>query len=76
MLKKARKRLSQLSEASYELKKASAFHLEGEDEQFDVLINNYMFDLIPFDQMDTVLAEFNRVLKKGGKLVLVNMTIG
>jgi ubiquinone/menaquinone biosynthesis C-methylase UbiE len=35
-----------------------------------------MFDLIPFDQMDTVLAEFNRVLKKGGKLVLVNMTIG
>jgi ubiquinone/menaquinone biosynthesis C-methylase UbiE len=76
MLKKARKRLSQLSEANYELKKASAFHLEGEDEQFDLLINNYMFDLIPFDQMDTVLAEFNRVLKKGGKLVLVNMTIG
>jgi len=76
MLKKARKRLSQISEANYELKQASAFHLEGEDEQFDVLINNYMFDLIPFDQMDAVLAEFKRVLKKGGKLVLVNMTIG
>ena len=76
MLKKARKRLSRLSGANYELKKASAFHLEGEDEQFDVLINNYMFDLIPFDQMDAVLAEFKRVLKKGGKLVLVNMTIG
>jgi len=76
MLKKARKRLSQLSEANYELKKANAFQLEGEDEQFDVLINNYMFDLIPFDQMDAVLAEFKRVLKKGGKLVLVNMTIG
>jgi ubiquinone/menaquinone biosynthesis C-methylase UbiE len=26
--------------------------------------------------MDAVLAEFKRVLKKGGKLVLVNMTIG
>ncbi|MGW8303762.1 MAG: class I SAM-dependent methyltransferase, partial [Desulfobacterales bacterium] len=76
MLKKARKRLSQLSGANYELKKASAFHLEGEDEQFDVLINNYMFDLISFDQMDAVLAEFKRVLKKGGKLVFVNMTIG
>ena len=76
MLKKARKRLSQLSEASYELEKASAFHLQGEDAQYDVLINNYMFDLIPFDQMDAVLAEFKRVLKKGGKLVLVNMTIG
>ncbi len=76
MLKKARKRLGQLSGANYELKKASAFHLQGEDEQFDVLINNYMFDLIPFDQMDAVLAEFKRVLKKGGKLVLVNMTVG
>ena len=76
MLKKARKRLSQLSEANYELKKASAFHLEEEDEQFDVLINNYMFDLIPFDQMDAILAEFKRVLNNGGKLVLVNMTVG
>jgi ubiquinone/menaquinone biosynthesis C-methylase UbiE len=76
MLKKARKRLSHLSGANYELKQASAFQLEGEDAQFDVLINNYMFDLIPFDQMDAILAEFKRVLKTGGKLVLVNMTIG
>ncbi len=76
MLKKARKRLSRLSGASYELKKASAFHLEGEDAQFDVLINNNMFDLIPFDQMDAVLTEFKRKLKKAGKLVLVNMTLG
>jgi ubiquinone/menaquinone biosynthesis C-methylase UbiE len=76
MLKKAEKRLSPLSGAHYALKKASAFNLEGEDEQFDVLINNYMFDLISFDQMDAVLAEFKRVLKKGGKLVLVNMTLG
>jgi ubiquinone/menaquinone biosynthesis C-methylase UbiE len=76
MLKKARKRLSSLSAANYELKKASAFQLEAEEEQFDVLINSYMFDLIPFDQMDAVLAEFKRVLKKGGKLVLVNMTSG
>ena len=76
MLEKAQKRLGQLSGANYELKKTSAFHLEGEDEQFDVLINNYMFDLIPFEQMDAVLAEFKRVLKKEGKLVIVNMTIG
>jgi ubiquinone/menaquinone biosynthesis C-methylase UbiE len=40
MLEKAQKRLGQLSGASYELKKASAFHLQGDDEQFDVLINN------------------------------------
>ena len=76
MLKKAQKRLGKLSGVTYELKKTSAFHLDGENEQFDVLINNYMFDLIPFEQMDAVLTEFKRVLKKEGKLVLVNMTIG
>lgn len=76
MLKKAEKRLSRLSGANYELKKASAFNLDGEDAQFDVLINNYMFDLIPYDQMDAVLTEFKRKLKKEGKLVLVNMTLG
>ncbi len=76
MLKKAGKRLSPLSGAHYALKKASAFDLDSEDAQFDVLMNNYMFDLISFDQMDAVLKEFKRVLKKGGKLVLVNMTLG
>jgi len=45
-----------------------------DDLSVDILFNNYMFDLIPFDQMDTVINEFARVLKPGGKLVLVNMT--
>jgi ubiquinone/menaquinone biosynthesis C-methylase UbiE len=76
MLKKAGKRLSPLSGAHYALKKASAFDLGSEDAQFDVLINNYMFDLISFDRMDAILMEFKRVLKKDGKLVLVNMTLG
>ncbi len=35
-----------------------------------------MFDLIPFADTDRVLGEFKRVLKKGGKLILVNMTEG
>jgi len=35
-----------------------------------------MFDLIPYDQMDAILMEFKRVLRKGGTLVLVNMTKG
>ena len=76
MLKKAEKRLRRLSGANFELRKASAFSLEVGNAQFDVLVNNYMFDLIPFDQMDAVLSEFKRVLKKGGKLILVNMTSG
>ena len=76
MLQKAEKRLGQLSAANYELKIGNAFSLEAEDESFDLLVNNYMFDLIAFDDMDTILKEFKRVLKKGGKLILVNMTEG
>jgi len=76
MLDKARKRLGKLSQANYELKLGDAFHLPTEDEQFDLLLNNYMFDLIAFEEMDAILDEFKRVLKKGGSLVLVNMTKG
>ena len=76
MLHRAEKRLGQLTDANYELKIGNAFHLDEEDERFDLLVNNYMFDLIAFDQMDAILEEFRRVLKKGGKLILVNMTEG
>ncbi len=76
MLDKARKRLSKLVGMNYELKLGDAYHLPAGDEEFDLLLNNYMFDLISFDKMDFILAEFRRVLKKGGKLILVNMTAG
>ena len=76
MLTKAQKRLSKLVGGNYKLELGSAFHLPAADGQFDLLVNNYMFDLIAFDQMDLVLSEFKRVLKKEGKLVLVNMTVG
>jgi ubiquinone/menaquinone biosynthesis C-methylase UbiE len=76
MLTKARKRLQRLRVANYELKTGSALRLEEQDASFDLLMNNYMFDLMAFEEMDAVLYEFKRVLRKGGKLVLVNMTVG
>lgn len=54
----------------------NAFNIEAENEHFDLLINSYMFDLLAFSEMDRVLGEFKRVLKKDGRLVLVNMTVG
>ena len=76
MLEKARKRLNRLPEARYALNKGSVFHLDVEDESIDTLMNNYMFDLLPFEEMDRGLGEFKRVLKRGGNLILVNMTEG
>jgi ubiquinone/menaquinone biosynthesis C-methylase UbiE len=76
MLAKAKKRMAQVPGAQYTLAKGTAFDLPAADGTVDLLMNNYMFDLIAYDDMDKVLAEFRRVLNKGGKLVLVNMTEG
>ncbi|NQU67912.1 MAG: class I SAM-dependent methyltransferase [Candidatus Marinimicrobia bacterium] len=76
MLKKATHRLQPLSHHNYTISIGTAFQLEQTDNSVDTLVNNYMFDLIPFVDMDKVIIEFKRVLKPGGKLVLVNMTQG
>lgn len=39
-------------------------------------MNNYMFDLLPEKDFALVLEEFKRVLKPGGRIILVNMTHG
>jgi ubiquinone/menaquinone biosynthesis C-methylase UbiE len=45
------------------------------DGGFDLLINNYMFDLLPEETFVPVLKEFRRVLRPAGRMVLVNMAI-
>ena len=74
MLAKAKMKLSKQGNKIYSLEIGSAFDIRMDDGSVDILFNNYMFDLISFDQMDNVINEFARVLKPGGKLVLVNMT--
>lgn len=57
-----------------EFKLGSAQTLPYPDQTFDRLYNAYMFDLIEVGQFHPILKEFKRVLKPGGKLVLVNMS--
>lgn len=76
MLKKAKTRLRKLSGVNFTLSTGTAFNLPMEVETVDILMNNYMFDLMLDEDMHRILIEFRRVLKKGGKLVLVNMTEG
>ena len=74
MLAKAKSLLSKQPSSNYELEIGSAFDITMDNHSVDILFNNYMFDLVPFDQMDIIIDEFYRVLKPGGQLVLVNMT--
>jgi ubiquinone/menaquinone biosynthesis C-methylase UbiE len=76
MLAKARSRLDALPGANYTLEVGTAFVLPAQSESIDILVNNYMFDLIPYADMDRILDEFRRVLKVGGRLILVHMTQG
>jgi ubiquinone/menaquinone biosynthesis C-methylase UbiE len=76
MLARARQRAAAAGVSGYRLQVGDAYHIEYPDATFDVLINNYMFDLLPVGDFPTVLSEFRRVLKPGGRLVMVNMTQG
>ncbi len=74
MLLLSEKRLQKSGFSQFELKQGDCRRLPWEDDSFDVLYNGYMMDLIRTDEMAGVLSEFKRVLKPGGKLVMINMS--
>jgi ubiquinone/menaquinone biosynthesis C-methylase UbiE len=76
MLQRARQRMASHPNANYRLAIGDAFDLKFADARFDVIVNNYMFDLLPEADFAAVLAQFKRVLRPGGRLAMVNMTVG
>jgi ubiquinone/menaquinone biosynthesis C-methylase UbiE len=76
MLDKAKKRLGSQRFHNYSLKVADAYSLPYPDETFNLIINSYMFDLLPEEDFPRVLSEFKRVLKPGGRVVVTSMTHG
>jgi ubiquinone/menaquinone biosynthesis C-methylase UbiE len=76
MLAQTRKRLDAAGLGRVELIPGDARDLPFESGSFDLLVNGYMLDLLPRDDIRRALAEFERVLRPGGRLVLSNMTKG
>jgi len=76
MLIRAERRAARSELHNYCLRIGDAYDLDFPDASFDVLINNYMFDLMPQQDFLTVLDEFKRVLRPGGRLAMVNMSQG
>jgi demethylmenaquinone methyltransferase/2-methoxy-6-polyprenyl-1,4-benzoquinol methylase len=75
MLEQARTKIEKLELSDRVIfKQGNARELPYPDETFDLVYNGYMFDLIPLDGFMPMLKEMARVLKPGGKLVLVNMS--
>ena len=77
MLAQTRRRLEDAGLAEeVEVIEGSALELPIADESFDLIVNGYMLDLLPRDDIPRALAEFRRVLRPRGRLVLSNMTKG
>jgi ubiquinone/menaquinone biosynthesis C-methylase UbiE len=76
MLERAERKAVQTGQRNYRLRVGDAYRLDFVDDTFDLLVNNFMFDLLPEKDFPVVLAEFKRVLRPGGRLVLVNMAKG
>src|SRR5512143_1044849 len=75
MLNQARAKIEKLGLGSrVHFKQGNARELPYPAESFDVVYNGYMFDLIPLDGFMPILTEMARVLKPGGKLVLLKMS--
>lgn len=76
MLEHARKKMFGFEGENFLLKEGNAYKLEYDENHFDVVINNYMLDLLPEEDFEKILGEFYRVLKPGGKLVISAMASG
>jgi predicted CoA-binding protein/ubiquinone/menaquinone biosynthesis C-methylase UbiE len=76
MLAQTRKRLTAAGLDRVELYQGDALQLPFDDGSFDLVVNGYMLDLLPRKDIPRAVAEFRRVLRPGGRLVLSNMTKG
>jgi len=76
MAKKAKKRAKKTGLANYSVKVGDSRSLPYSDGSFDLIVNQYMFDIFPTSEYDHVLKEFRRILRPNGRLVLVNTTKG
>jgi len=76
MLKKAEKRMENIRNHHWELREGNALALDVADNSIDILINNFMIDLMPADTFDKIADEFFRVLKPNGIIVISTFSFG
>jgi len=73
MIQLASKKAACLPQVQFDI--AAAEHLEYQDKTFDKAVSTFFFHHIDFELKVTALNELWRVLKKGGKAVIVDVDI-
>jgi len=74
MLRQTRRRAARAGTDRYCFRRGTAYALAYPEATFDGVLNSYMFGLLPVEAFAPVLQEFKRVLRPGGRLVLISMT--
>ncbi len=76
MVEKAMRKIRKTGQKNYTLHLCDCRHLPFEDETFDVIMTQYLLDILPVEDFIPILLECKRVLKDGGRIILANMTKG
>ena len=74
MIERTKKRIAKMGRQNYTLYLCDCRQLPYEDKTFVVVMNQYLLDILPIEDFIPILLEFNRVLKNGGRMVLIHMT--
>lgn len=76
MLHKADLRLQNNGFSNYELHKSNILELNEKYDSFDILINNFMIDLMPESTFDKIANEFYKLLKPNGIALISTFSFG
>jgi len=75
MLEKARKRLKKAT-GNFKLNEGDALNIDFEEHTFDIIINNFMVDLMPEETFSKIAREFYRILKPHGVVIISTFSFG
>ena len=76
MIIKAKKRLSKLKNSNYSFLEGDIFNLNFPNDSFDIIINNFMIDLLPEEAFDKIAEVFFKLLKQNGVVVISTFSFG
>ena len=76
MLARAKRRIEKTNQQNYTLYLCDCRNLPFDDGSFDIVMTQYLLDILPVEDFIPILSEFKRVLRGDGRVVLVNMTKG
>jgi ubiquinone/menaquinone biosynthesis C-methylase UbiE len=74
MLQKSRQCVRRAGYSNVSLEEADTRRLPFADQSFDVVYSSYLLDILSIRDILIALKEFRRVLKRSGRVVLVNLS--